>query len=46
MGMANFFNSNFWMTFKSAGLITWMFTALVAALQAYKTYGEPETAAS
>ena len=46
MGMARFYDSNFWMNFKSVTLMSWIATVLIATLYHYKSYGKPKTAMS
>ena len=44
--MANYYDSNFWMKFKSVCLMTWLASTLLALFKHFKTYGEPTTALS
>ena len=44
MALAKFYNSNFWMKFKSISMMAWLATALLGILHHYKSYYNPKTA--
>ena len=44
--IANFYESNFWINFKSVGLVAWLTLALAKSLMSYIKYGAKENPVS
>ena len=44
MALAKFYDSNFWMKFKSVSIMAWLATALPGVLHHYNSYLNPLTA--